>query len=90
MKVHELLTDETKWCKGDLARNSRGRTVSPKDDTAVCWCMLGAMLRCYPKPLEHLEVHNLLENYITTNFNPNYKYISISAFNDKTPLISRK
>lgn len=74
MKVHELLTDETKWCKGDLALDSNKKPVSPTDESAVCWCMLGAMCRCYPDKLD--KVHDLLSKHL------HLSRISISHFND--------
>ena len=48
MKVKELLTDETKWTKRVFARTAGGFRVSPTNKDATCWCLLGAIERCYP------------------------------------------
>jgi hypothetical protein len=47
MKVRELLSDESKWCKGPLAVDKEGRQTTPKSPTACKWCLWGAILRCY-------------------------------------------
>ena len=48
MKVKELLADESKWTRSVLARNRGGYACSPTDPTATCFCLLGAIDRCYP------------------------------------------
>ena len=35
MKVRELLSDESKWCKGCLAVNSHNEKVNPNASDAV-------------------------------------------------------
>ncbi len=47
MKLRELLTDKSKWTKHTLARNTKGSPVHPLSDEAVCWCLVGAMQKCY-------------------------------------------
>lgn len=36
---------EDGWCKGSLARDSLGRKVRPDNDSASCFCLLGAIAR---------------------------------------------
>lgn len=36
---------EDGWCKGSLARDHIGRKVSPDNDSASCFCLLGAIAR---------------------------------------------
>lgn len=48
MKIQELLSDESKWTKGEMARNIDGDQVGYDNPTAVCWCLLGAINKCYP------------------------------------------
>lgn len=50
MTVAELLTDETKWTQGRYARNSNGCYAEASGDEAVCWCLEGALYRCYGIP----------------------------------------
>ncbi len=46
MKVQELLTRET-WIQGDFARNKDGKVTHELDDDAVCFCLWGALTKCY-------------------------------------------
>ena len=48
MKVAELLAKPENWTQGAHARDSEGRAVHWKSPEAVCWCLEGATLRCYP------------------------------------------
>lgn len=50
MKVHELLTDESKWTKGWYAKTVDGNKVSVTDDAAARWCLFGAVWKCYRDP----------------------------------------
>ena len=48
MKVKELLSDESKWTKGFHARKADGSATSVESKEAVSFCLVGAVLRCYP------------------------------------------
>lgn len=50
MKVQELLTDETKWTRGEYALNAMGCPANPRAAGAVRWCLAGAIQRCYAGP----------------------------------------
>jgi hypothetical protein len=47
MKVKELLSEESKWTTGVLAKNGDGYDCSPTDPDASCFCLLGAIDKCY-------------------------------------------
>lgn len=47
MKVHELLNDSSKWTKKASARNIQKESVPAHSSLAVCWCLLGAIDKCY-------------------------------------------
>ncbi len=47
MKVRDLLTDESKWTKDTYARDKDGNATTPGASDAVCWCLVGALERCY-------------------------------------------
>lgn len=47
MKVRDLLTDESKWTKSLYARDRDGFATDCDSLTATCWCLDGAMQRCY-------------------------------------------
>lgn len=40
--MRDRLEKPWQWTKHKLARDSRGEPVSPGDNYAVCWCLLGA------------------------------------------------
>lgn len=46
MKLSELLTDESKWCRNAYARDSRYCAVFAKTASACRWCLSGAMIKC--------------------------------------------
>jgi hypothetical protein len=47
VKIRELLSDESKWTQGFYARNSVGSEVEAIDPEACCWCLSGALMKCY-------------------------------------------
>lgn len=47
MKIHELLDSPSKWTKGHYARDKDGENVAPRSVMACCWCLAGAVLKCY-------------------------------------------
>jgi hypothetical protein len=47
MKPSELLADPKFWTKGAYARDNKGQTCDVRSPEAVCWCMVGAAMRCY-------------------------------------------
>jgi hypothetical protein len=47
MKVHELLSSPDNWTQGSFARDKNGKPVSFQSHEATCWCLIGALGRCY-------------------------------------------
>lgn len=41
-EMRELLSDESRWCKGYGARDEHGFEVGSNDPEACSWCLLGA------------------------------------------------
>ena len=68
MKVKELLSDESKWCQGPIARSLSGRSVSYNNPNAVCWCLWGALHKCYPDENQFLTVRRKVKRYIRGDF----------------------
>jgi len=67
MKVRDLLIDASKWTTKTSARNAEGEACSPISKDAVCWCLSGAMLKCYPDTYyDHswLEIERRLRNHL--------------------------
>jgi hypothetical protein len=50
MKMYELLADPAHWTKGAMARTGPNGifSVEPDDPAATCWCLDGAVVKCYP------------------------------------------
>lgn len=72
MKLHELLSDPSRWTKGATARNSIGNIVSSYDPTAVCFCLIGAIFRIYPDDYpnafnERVAIHKQLEGRLSNH-----------------------
>jgi hypothetical protein len=42
-KARALIDDPRAWCRGTLARNGAGYSVSPIAENAVAWCAIGAI-----------------------------------------------
>jgi len=47
MKVRDLLSSPEKWTQGVIARDATGFGCDATDDDAVCWCLTGALVKCY-------------------------------------------
>jgi hypothetical protein len=62
MTVQELLSDESKWTTYTYARNVDGARVNYASPDAVCWCVLGAIRKCYPDSAIHYQ--DILEKTI--------------------------
>lgn len=45
--VLDLLKDPSHWTQETFARTKSGKEVGPKSPIAVCWCLRGAIAKCY-------------------------------------------
>ncbi len=83
MKVRDLLTDESKWVRGIYALDERGNGLKSTDPRAVCWCLLGAINKCYGHDLvaQDMVQHLVLERIQPGISDPSGR-TSISGFND--------
>ena len=43
--ARELIADESRWTQDVLARDASGNEVEPDHQSAVCWCVEGAVER---------------------------------------------
>ena len=43
--ARELLTEQSRWCRGAFARSVGGVHVHPMSPQAVCWCAIGALIK---------------------------------------------
>lgn len=63
MKIYELLATPDKWTQGYYAKNKYGDDVEEGDDTAVCWCLMGAIYICYEME-DYVKIMNKIESRI--------------------------
>ncbi len=70
--VDVLLSDESKWAKGTMARKANGQGTTSLEDDAVCFCLMGAEFKVTQgasialclRLKEHLKLHK--DKSITT------------------------
>ncbi len=75
MKIKQLLSKKSRWCKRMFAQDQNGVAVSSGSPDAVSWCLLGAVNKCY----EHGEAHSALRKLIQALPKG---FDSLSQFND--------
>ena len=61
MKISELLSSPEKWTQRSYARDALGGTVQTRSKDAVCWCLVGALLKCYSGDAAFGDVNASLE-----------------------------
>lgn len=73
VSARELLSDEKRWTKGNMARDAAGADVNPRGKKAVCWCVVGAVMK---SPLGRLYQGDAIDRI--------YRVVggSIGGFND--------
>ena len=54
-RICNFLTDESKWTKGEVARDIDGFGVDVEDPRAVCFCTIGLIEKFYHR--EYSEVY---------------------------------
>lgn len=76
MKIHQLLKTRKQWIQGGLSRDKYGHDVSIHSKSAVCWCLYGALMKCYPRVEQYVIARKKLDaadlpggslNFITWN-----------------------
>lgn len=87
MKVHELLTDASKWAKGEMALSEHGISRDSLDDDAARWCLAGAIARCYRHPRRD-EVIDLVEQELRVSIT-HWNDTPARTFNDVRDLVTR-
>ncbi len=83
MKIRELFKTKKDWIQKAAAKTKDGFPVLPKNENAVCWCLKGAIEKCYPegKWLEigekiRMEIQNSIINW---NDNENRTFKQVKA-----------
>lgn len=47
LKIKELISEPSKWTQHVIAKDSKGERVTAHDQSATCFCLYGALRRCY-------------------------------------------
>ena len=55
MKPSDVLKLKKNWVKNSYANRQDGSSCSVESDNAVCWCLVGAIMKCYPHPKTQVE-----------------------------------
>lgn len=66
MTLVELFSQKGTWTQGAEARNINGERVSSNSTTAVCFCLLGAVNRCYQNKEDYHRVNARLRTKLRT------------------------
>lgn len=70
MKVYELLNSPNKWIQKDFAHDSNENNVWPSNKDAVCWCLDGALRKCYLNESQYWDMVNIITNYLNIDYSP--------------------
>lgn len=81
INVRTLLSDERRWIRGLFAKDAAHHPVIADDESAVCWCLEGALYKACPygvqdSPLYDTwqKAHSVLQRVIGV--------VGLVAFND--------
>jgi len=64
MKIRDLLTDESKWAKGDYAFDEKGEFVHPESKYARSFCLLGAAKKIYTTDRALSRIKRKINKYV--------------------------
>lgn len=81
MKLQKLFSNSKRWTKGAEARSKTGRSVDPKSRQAVCWCLSGAITKCYSNWSERIRVFAKVASFMRAGVM--YAPYFIANFNDR-------
>jgi len=56
LKPSDLLSKPGAWCQKAEAKDETGTTVAGDSSKACQWCLLGALMRCFPGDDDHYDI----------------------------------
>lgn len=59
-RVVNLLRYEERWTQNTSARNVEKESVLPDSPNAICWCLTGAIYKCYPNSDERYLINQMV------------------------------
>lgn len=78
MKVKELFSSAGTWVQFTYAKSNKGNIVMPTAKSAVCWCLTGAIKKCYTGLLIKDEIFEKVRRELKKN----HDRTSIVGWND--------
>ena len=60
MTVAELLEKPENWCRKYYAEDANGIRTKPENQSAVRWCVIGAIRKCYFGQTQQIEAETKL------------------------------
>lgn len=87
MKAKDLLDTEDKWTRGIFACDADGQAVGSTEPSAVRWCILGALLHCYPGIDDFRSARTKVMNVIRVRYPASY---DVAVFNDTREFVDIK
>lgn len=87
MKIQTLFRRTSAWTQNEMARDADGLDVDPRDPDATCFCLSGAIERCYGEATyrERGRVDQRIRRAIAVEkgFDPRaWSIVSIIGWND--------
>jgi hypothetical protein len=64
MTAMELLNKPSSWTQGNLAITKDGVPCNPCSPSAVSWCLMGALDKCYSDPIDRDAARNKIHTEI--------------------------
>lgn len=80
MRAWQLLSKRGKWCQGTMAQDEEGWDVDVSSTSAVKFCTLGAIEKCYRTTEERAIAGEKIDKYIASRG----KFEGVVEWNDYT------
>ena len=62
VKPSELLARPESWTQGDFSRDKEGRSARSRPEEQCSWCLMGALMKCYPQFSSRMVITDLLRD----------------------------
>ena len=82
MKAYELLADAKNWTRGTSARDAQGNETGALSEDATCWCIYGAITKCYINEGTHIPLKAVTMNVpesLVSMFNDSHTHEEVVA-----------
>lgn len=90
-KAREIISDESHWTRGELARDARGDDVPPLSPRAHCFCAVGALARATKLRTDTVDSARIMNQIrrvcgidFLSDYNDSHTHAEVLAMFDKT------